>query len=68
MNGVNPVYIARNHKVEEALSAATNDRDYRPFRALLAVLADPFTEQPGLEPWAEPDPDGLAGYQTFCGT
>lgn len=68
MNGVNPVYIARNHKVEEALSAATNDRDYRPLRALLAVLADPFTEQPGLEPWAEPDPDGLAGYQTFCGT
>jgi uncharacterized protein YdiU (UPF0061 family) len=66
MDAVNPVYIPRNHRVEEALTAATVG-DLAPFERLLDVLARPFEERPGLEAYAEPaPPDDL--YRTFCGT
>ena len=55
MDAVNPVYIARNHLVEEALAAGT-DGDLAPVERLLDVLADPFRERPGLERYAEPAP------------
>ena len=68
MDGVNPLYIPRNHRVEEALEAATGG-DLEPFRRLSEVLADPFEERPGLESYAEPAPAELnADYRTFCGT
>src|SRR5829696_450948 len=57
MNRVNPAYVPRNHRVEEALAAATAD-DMRPFQSLLAVLARPFEERTGLEPYAGPAPPG----------
>ena len=64
----NPIYVARNHIVEEALAAATAG-DLAPFEQLLAVVTDPFTERPGLERYAAPaPPDFTAGYRTFCGT
>ena len=58
MDGVNPVYIPRNHLVEEALTAATAG-DLAPFHRLVDVLARPFDERPGLEAYAAPAPDGL---------
>ncbi|MET0662711.1 MAG: protein adenylyltransferase SelO [Ilumatobacteraceae bacterium] len=68
MNGVNPVYIPRNHLVEEALTAATAG-DLEPFQQLVDVLAQPYDERPGLERYALPaDPDFAAGFRTFCGT
>ena len=67
MNRVNPVYIPRNHKVEEALAAATAG-DLRPFRTLLDVLSEPFDERPGLEAFAEPAASTFGAYRTFCGT
>jgi serine/tyrosine/threonine adenylyltransferase len=67
MDLVNPIYIPRNHLVEEALAAATNG-DLEPFRRLVAVLEQPFTERPGLESYARPGGDGFGDYQTFCGT
>ena len=63
----NPVYIPRNHLVEEVLAAA-QDNDLTPFQTLLDVLTDPFTERPGLEKYAQPAPDGNPNYRTFCGT
>jgi len=64
----NPIYVPRNHLMEEALSAATSG-DLAPFEQLLDVVADPFTERPGLEQFAQPAPATFAaGYQTFCGT
>jgi uncharacterized protein YdiU (UPF0061 family) len=53
--------------VEEALAAATSG-DLRAFRRLLAVLAQPFDERPGLESYASPAPPSLGAYRTFCGT
>jgi len=67
MDRVNPRYIPRNHKVEEALAAATAG-DPGPYRRLLDVLARPFDERPGLEGYADPAPPSDAPYRTFCGT
>ena len=67
MDAVNPLYIPRNHKVEEALAAA-EDGDYAPIHTLLDVLSRPFSEQPGLERFAEPAPSTFGPYRTFCGT
>jgi uncharacterized protein YdiU (UPF0061 family) len=67
MDLVNPVYIPRNHLVEEALTAATAG-DLAPMHELVAVLERPFTERPGLERYAAPAPASFAGYRTFCGT
>jgi uncharacterized protein YdiU (UPF0061 family) len=67
MDAVNPIYIPRNHKVEEALDAATRG-DLTPFKELLAVVSRPFEERPGLDAYAEPAPMSGAPYRTFCGT
>jgi protein adenylyltransferase len=67
MDRVNPIYIPRNHKVEEALTAAEGG-DYMPTKRLLEVLSSPFEERVGLEDYAGPAPADLAPYRTFCGT
>jgi uncharacterized protein YdiU (UPF0061 family) len=69
MRAVNPLYIPRNHKVEEALDAAVELGNYAPFEQLLAVLQQPFVERPGLSPYEEPAAlSESANYRTFCGT
>jgi uncharacterized protein YdiU (UPF0061 family) len=65
MDRVNPVYVPRNHRVEEALTAATAG-DLGPFRTLLDVVARPFTPRPGLADYAGPGDD--TPYVTYCGT
>ncbi len=68
MDRVNPVYIPRNHLVEEALAAAAAD-DIGPLERLLAAITSPYEERPGFERYAEPAPEEFGGcYQTFCGT
>jgi uncharacterized protein YdiU (UPF0061 family) len=63
-----PVVIPRNHKVEEALEAATSIRDYQPLHRLLAALANPYEDGLEKDGYREPSQNGSAGYQTFCGT
>jgi protein adenylyltransferase len=67
MDRVNPVYVPRNHLVEEALGAATSG-DVDPLDRLLEAVTSPFDERPGLERYAAPAPDDFGPYQTFCGT
>ena len=67
MDQVNPIYIPRNHLVEEALTAAT-DGDIGPFRRLVEVVSRPFIQRPGLERYAEPAPRSCSPYVTYCGT
>ncbi len=67
MRRANPAYIPRNHRVEEALAAATGG-DLGPFEELVALLARPFEEQPGKERFtAAPRPEERV-TATFCGT
>jgi uncharacterized protein YdiU (UPF0061 family) len=67
MDRVNPVYLARNHLVEEALVAGT-DGDLAPLERLLEALASPYDERTGLERYAEPAPEDFGHYTTYCGT
>jgi uncharacterized protein YdiU (UPF0061 family) len=67
MDRVNPVYIPRNHLVEEALDAATHG-DSEPLSRLLEAVLAPFDERPGLERYAERAPEDFGAYRTFCGT
>ena len=68
MRTVNPVYIPRNHLVEEALAAATLRQDFQPFEQMLEVLAHPYGERPGLERYTLPARPEERVCQTFCGT
>ncbi|OBK72456.1 YdiU family protein [Mycobacterium sp. 1274761.0] len=68
MDRVNPVYVPRNHLVEEALAAAISG-DLDPLERLLSVVTSPYTARPGFERYAEPAPDEFGScYRTFCGT
>jgi uncharacterized protein YdiU (UPF0061 family) len=69
MRQASPWIIARNHRVEEALEAASARGDFGPFERLLEALRHPFEERPEDAPYAEPAPVAVtANYQTFCGT
>jgi uncharacterized protein YdiU (UPF0061 family) len=69
MRRVNPLVIPRNHRVEEALAAASSEGDLAPFERLLDALKRPYEEAEELAPYAEPAPAAVtACYQTFCGT
>ena len=67
MDRVNPVYIPRNHRVEEALTAAAKG-EMGPFRRLVDVVSRPFQERPGLEDYASPAAADRGPYVTYCGT
>ncbi len=67
MDRVNPLYIPRNHLVEEALDAAT-DGDVDPLERLLEAVTAPYDERPGLERYAAAAPSDFGAYRTFCGT
>lgn len=68
MDRVNPVYIPRNHLVEEALAAAT-EGDLEPFGRLLDAVSRPFEERDGLERYVAPSPErSFRAYRTYCGT
>ena len=68
MRRATSAFIPRNHRVEEALSAAVERGDYAPFETLLNILAHPFDDQPEFAAFAEPAPEGRGCYRTFCGT
>lgn len=69
MDRVNPLYIPRNHLVEAALAAASDQGDYAPFERLLAVISDPYRERAEDAAFTVPAPaEQTARYRTFCGT
>jgi uncharacterized protein YdiU (UPF0061 family) len=67
MDRVNPLYIPRNHLVEDALTQATVG-DLTPYHRLLDAVTRPFEERPGLEPYATPAPPSYGPHVTYCGT
>jgi uncharacterized protein YdiU (UPF0061 family) len=62
----NPAFIPRNHKVEEALSAATSG-DFSLMEQLLDVLAAPYDHDRDLPAFSAASSSGQP-YRTFCGT
>jgi uncharacterized protein YdiU (UPF0061 family) len=68
MRRANPAVIARNHRVAEALQAATDRGDLEPTERLVAALRQPFDcadEHRNLQ--LPPRPEERV-TQTFCGT
>jgi serine/tyrosine/threonine adenylyltransferase len=63
----NPAVIPRNHKVEEALQAASGAGDFSVMERLLEVLSAPYEDRPDLPQFAAPAEPGRP-YRTFCGT
>lgn len=68
MRRVNPAFIPRNHRVEEALNAASERGDYQPFYRLLGVLQHPYNDQPEAAGYEQPPGPPERVLQTFCGT
>lgn len=64
----NPSVIPRNHRVEEALTAAAERGDLSVMERLLAVLAKPFDDSEEHARYSEPGGPAFANYRTFCGT
>ena len=67
MKANNPTVIPRNHKVEEALSAAENG-NLDKIKKLLTILKYPYIDQSNIEEYQSPSPLSDKKYQTFCGT
>ena len=68
MRQANPAFIPRNHRIEQIIDAAVTREDFAPFVELLAVLTQPYQDQPGLERYAQPPAPAERVLQTFCGT
>lgn len=68
MYAVNPVYIPRNHLVEEAISAAETQQNLEPFNRLIDILASPFEFSHDNARYALPPRPEQVVSQTFCGT
>jgi len=67
MRAANPARIPRNHRVEEAITAAVAG-DFTLFERLNAALATPFKAEPGFADYEEAPTAGQKVHQTFCGT
>jgi uncharacterized protein YdiU (UPF0061 family) len=67
MRSSNPAFIPRNHRVEEALAAATQG-DFAPFETLVRVLSKPYDDQPDFAAYMDPPRPEQAVLRTFCGT
>ena len=68
MRTVNPAFIPRNHRVEQALGAAIEYGDFSPFAELLRVLSRPYEDQAGFADYSNPPHVDERVFRTFCGT
>ncbi|MEG9432417.1 protein adenylyltransferase SelO [Terriglobus sp. ADX1] len=68
MRAVSPIYIPRNHLVQEVIDAAVLREDFTPFERLLEVTSKPFEERLGLDHYSAPAKPEERVLQTFCGT
>jgi serine/tyrosine/threonine adenylyltransferase len=66
MRSVNPLVVARNHNVEEALKEAEKD-NYKPITQLIEVLNAPYIKHNNIINY-QVTSSLNEKYQTFCGT
>jgi serine/tyrosine/threonine adenylyltransferase len=68
MRTVNPAFVPRNHRVEQALDAAIEHGDLSPFGELLTVLSRPYEDQADFADYSNPPHADERVFRTFCGT
>ena len=67
MRRTNPVFIPRNHRIEEAIRSG-NQGDFKPFHRLVEILRSPFSDQPEASEFELPPSPEEVVRATFCGT
>ena len=68
MRNSNPLVIPRNHKVEEALKAATDYNDITKLNKLLKLFENPYKKTTELSIYQTSPSQTNKKYQTYCGT
>jgi uncharacterized protein YdiU (UPF0061 family) len=68
MKKINPLYIPRNHLVENALDEALSKENYKSFHNLLGFITNPYDEISNSDEYTLPAPITDKPYKTFCGT
>tara|TARA_B100001175_G_scaffold156924_1_gene132932 strand:+ start:389 stop:1852 length:1464 start_codon:yes stop_codon:yes gene_type:complete len=64
---VNPIFIPRNHLVEEVIVEAY-EGDLAPLKKLVEILNNPYERSNNLDYFANPPEVINESYKTFCGT
>ena len=67
MRSINPIFIPRNHKVEEALKDASENK-LETLNQLLEVIKYPYKDNGILKDYQQPMSNENGDYKTFCGT
>ncbi|MGC6567115.1 MAG: protein adenylyltransferase SelO [Akkermansiaceae bacterium] len=67
MKKTNPVFIPRNHRIEEVIEAGKRE-DFEPFHRLHSILQSPFAEQEEHVGFEQTPAPGEVVCNTFCGT
>ncbi|MDJ0740868.1 MAG: YdiU family protein [Gammaproteobacteria bacterium] len=65
MRRVNPRYVLRNYLAQQAIAQAEQG-DYAELDRLLALLARPYDEQPGMQAYAAEPPDWGRALEISC--
>jgi len=68
MSQSNPRVIPRNHRVQQVIDAAVQQRDLGPFHQLLAAVIRPYEDLPEFRDYQQPPAEGEQVTTTFCGT
>jgi uncharacterized protein YdiU (UPF0061 family) len=68
MRKVNPAFIPRNHRVEQALDTAIEYGDFSRFAELMTVLSRPYEDRADFADYANPPHADERVFRTFCGT
>jgi len=68
MRAINPAFIPRNHRIQQAIHAATHEQNLQPLDNLLSVTSRPFDDHPELADYALPPEPHEVVQRTFCGT
>lgn len=67
MRDTNPIVIARNHRVEQAITDA-DQGNLESFNRLLSAVSQPFSDRPAFAEFEAPPTHEEIVQQTFCGT
>jgi hypothetical protein len=65
MNRINPKYVLRNYLAQTAIEKA-QQKDFSEIDRLLALLHNPYSDQPGMEVYAAPPPNWGKHLSVSC--
>ena len=67
LNKTNPIYIPRNHQVQQAIDNAY-ENDFSKMLEMIEVIKSPFEEKDSYSAYAQAPSDDQKVVRTFCGT